>query len=176
MDKMNTGDGGIGVEILQKINTMITNNMLILGVLVLLLIALVLALYYFASSLIVTISNYNSHRNVAKNVLKGGDSLKDTAADNEIYPEPVDPDDLDPDIDLTPKEDPKKFMPRAKREFIKELELQNIAYNKEKTDILINDLNFPSNDDLVDDKVLYADYDDYQYTNTNTNTNNTYDD
>jgi hypothetical protein len=134
-------------------------------VLVLLLIALVLALYYFASSLIATISNYNLNRNVAKNVLKGGDSLKDTVADNETYPEPIDPDDPDPDVDLAPKEDPKKFMPRAKREFIRDLELQNVAYNQQKTDILVNDLNFPLNDDLVDDKVMYADYDNYQYTN-----------
>ena len=62
MNAVSSGDGGNGVKMLHKINTMISNNYLILGVFFLMVIALGLALYYFASSLMMTIFNYNTDR------------------------------------------------------------------------------------------------------------------
>ena len=160
-----SNNDGNALKTLNMINNMIYNNWLIIGVFLLLLVALALSLYYFATSLISTISTYNTNRVTLKQFSKGGDSIKDTSADNELYPEPIDPDDVEPDFNVTPQIDPKKFMPRPKREFISELELQNVDYNKKKSDFLINELNYVENDDVVDDKVLYADYDDYKYGN-----------
>jgi len=68
---------------------------------------------------------------------------------------------------LAPQVDPTKFMPKSKRDFITQLEVDNANYNQQKTDFLVNDLNYPDNDDVVDEKVLYADYDDYRYKNPN---------
>jgi membrane protein insertase Oxa1/YidC/SpoIIIJ len=164
MTALNSGDGGNSAKILEKINNMISSNMLILGVFFLLLVALCLALYYFVSSLMFTISNHNISKVTLKSQLTSkGESVKDTTADNETYPEPVNPNDAEAEFDLTPQVDPKKFMPRGKREFISLLTAENEDYNKKKTEILVNEFNYAENDDIVDEKVLYADYDDYKY-------------
>ncbi len=163
MNSVSTGDGGKAVQVLQKIDNMINGNMLILGVFLLLLIALGLSLYYFVSSLIQTVTIHNTNKLEIRSKLKGGNSIKDTTADNEIYLEPGDKDDIE--VDLAPAIDPKKFMPRGKREFISQLKLDNLDYNKKKTEILVNDLNYTENDDLVDDKILFPDYDNYEYGN-----------
>lgn len=164
MTAMNSGDGGNSAKILEKINNMISSNMLILGVFFLLLVALCLALYYFVSSLIFTISNYNTAKITLKSQLTSkGESVKDTTADNETYPEPVDPNDAEVEFNLAPQVDPNKFMPRSKREFINLITSDNEDYNKKKTEILLNEFNYEENDDLVDEKILYSDYDNYKY-------------
>jgi hypothetical protein len=164
MSAMNTGDGGNSNRILQQINSMISGNMLILAVFFILLIALCLALYYFASSLMSTISYYNASKAVRKSQLTGkGESIKDTSVDNEIYPEPVDPKDAEQEFDPTPQIDPKKFMPRGKRDFVKQLENENEDYNKQKTDFLVNEMKYKENDDVIDETVMYKDYDNYNY-------------
>jgi hypothetical protein len=165
MGAIDTGDGGNSAKVLQQINNMISSNMLILGVFFILLIALCLALYYFALSLMSTISYYNASKMARKSQLTGkGESMKDTSTDNEIYAEPVDPKDVEQEFDPTPQIDPKKFMPSGKREFVKQLAIDNEDYNKQKSAFLTNEMKYKENDDIVDEKVMYKDYDNYKYT------------
>ena len=46
-------------------------------------------------------------------------------------------------------------MPKHKKNFLKDLETSNKAYNEEKTQLLTKRLNYPVNDDIVDSKILY---------------------
>ena len=147
-------------EIMDKIDSMIHANYIVVGIFILILIAFGFALYYFAKSLITTITNYRTYNKELKGEVKGvGSSLKDTSADNEIYIEPASPDDAEVETQV----DPKKFMPRSRKEFINELETQNKEYNEQKTNYLVNQLNYPENDDIVDERILYKEYDNYKY-------------
>lgn len=151
-------------EIMDKIDTMINANYVVIGILIVILIAFGFALYYFAKSLIATLTNYRTYNKELKGEVKGvGNSLKDTSADNEIYIEPSSPDDAEIETTSKPQVDPKKFMPRSRKEFIAELEKQNMEYNEQKTNYLVHQLNYPENDDVVDERILYKEYDNYKY-------------
>lgn len=152
------------VVIMQKLNSMINSNVLIIGILFLLIGALVMGLYFFLRSLITTLTEYHTRIQNSQNVKNVSESLNDRSADNEYYPEPRDPDSTDLEDGISgDRIDPTKFMSRKKREFLKNLELENQTYNKEKTDMMVRRLNYPENDDIVDSKILYKDYDDYKY-------------
>lgn len=99
------------------------------------------------------------------NRTSNSESLKDKAADNEEYPEQSDPNnpDVEGEDDMRVVVDPAKFMPKPKRDFIGKLTLENKDYNKDKTEFVTRKLNYPENDDIVDEKILYKDYDNYQY-------------
>lgn len=152
------------VVIMQKLNSMINSNVLIIGMLVFLIAVLVMSLYFFLRSLISTLTTYHTRLQNTKEFKNITDSLNDRAADNEYYPEPRDPNSTDFDDSIVGERiDPTKFMPRKKREFLKNIELENKDYNAEKTEMMIRRLNYPENDDIVDSKILYKDYDDYKY-------------
>jgi membrane protein insertase Oxa1/YidC/SpoIIIJ len=165
LDKLDSSSGGNATIITNQIDNMINSNILIIFILFILLIVLGFALYYFVKSLITTLSNYYTNRTNVKTTLKGsGESLKDRNADNEVYHEPPNPDDAEADLDMSSRIDPAKFMPKSKREFLKSLEQENKSYNNEKTSFVVNQLNYPSNDDIIDERILYKDYDNYTYT------------
>lgn len=161
-DASKVGSPGLsGAEVLIKINTMVSSNITILLVLLVVMIVLGFGLFYFVKSLMKTLHNYYSNRSVVDT--SGADSLKDKTADNEEYPDTSDPDNQD-DGDLRAVIDPTNFMPKSKRDFLTSVKLENKEYNAEKTQFVTRRLNYIKNDDVVDDKILYKDYDDYDYT------------
>jgi hypothetical protein len=159
LDALNDSPGS--TVIMQKISNMITSNIVILVILLVVLGVLAFGLYYFMSSLINTLSTYTTAiKNSASTV--NSNSLHDREADNELYPEPKDPNNPEED-DTSIKVDPTKFMAKSKRDFLKKLEVENKEYNKEKTDLMVRRMRYPENDDMVDSQILYKDYDDYKY-------------
>jgi hypothetical protein len=91
-------------------------------------------------------------------------SLKDKTADNEDYPEQVDENEQkDDDEVFRVAVDPAKFMPKTKRDFLTDLNIQNKTYNEEKTNYVTRRLNYTHNDDVVNANILYKNYDDYNY-------------
>jgi hypothetical protein len=148
-------------SIMRKINTMVNSNIFTLVIMCGILIVLFLMLSYFVFSLYKNISVYLKYSK-SKDARKGSDSILDKAADNESY------EILDETTFGNPSTiEPKKFMPKPKRTFIKKLEQDNVVYNKEKTDYLIKELQYPENDDLVNDSLLYKQYDNYTYNYNN---------
>lgn len=150
-----------GAQVLQKINTMVSSNITIIFILVILIVVLGIGMFYFTRSLIKTLNNYYRNRIVVDT--SGGDSLKDKSADNEDYPDPADPDSKEDD-ELKAVIDPSNFMAKGKRDFLTNLKIENKEYNKEKTEFVTRRLNYSTNDDIVDDKIMYKDYDNYDYT------------
>jgi hypothetical protein len=147
-----------GAFVLQKIGNMIASNVFVIIVLILLVLVLLFGLYYFVTSLIQTLSNYYTLTNQKPPSVS--DSLKDKSADNEYYPNPAEDEDEEA---LAIPVDPAKFMPKSKRDFLKRVEQENKEYNEEKTNLMTRRLNYPENDDIVDSRILYKDYDDYTY-------------
>ena len=150
--------------VVEKIQRMINNNIAIVLILVLLIAFLGVSLFYFLSSIQSTLKNYYVHRDINKLDPSTTNSLKDKNADNEIYEEPSDPNDAEHvDTTFKIKIDPTKFMPKYRRDFIKDLEINHKQYNEELTQFMTRNLNYTSNDDKVDSKILYKDYDNYAY-------------
>lgn len=164
LDKLNTNAGASSIQILKQIDTMIKNNIITIIILLILLSVLGFGLYYFVKSIITTLSKYYTMKDANKVPTVNSDSLKDKAADNEEYPEQSDPNNPDED-DLRIVVDPSKFMPKAKRDFITKLTLENKGYNNAKTEFVTRKLNYNENDDIVDEKILYKEYDNYKYDN-----------
>lgn len=162
LDKLTTDPGVSSVQVMKQLDSMIKSNITIILILILLIAIFGFGLYYFGSSLISTLNKYYAQRDQTRT--SNSESLKDKAADNEEYPEQPDPNNPSvDDEDLRVPVDPTKFMPKSKRDFITKLALENKAYNKDKTEFVTRKLNYPENDDVVDDKILYKDYDNYQY-------------
>jgi hypothetical protein len=161
LDSLNDSAGS-SVVVMQKISSMISSNYTILMIMFVILGLLVFGLSYFGRSLLNTLTTYYQNRNAQQTTTSTGDSLKDKAADNEEYPED-DTQDAEEDIDGKIKVDPTKFMPKGKRDFLQNLELENKEYNEEKTKFLTRNMNYDTNDDVVDSQILYKDYDNYSY-------------
>lgn len=160
LDKISTDPGVSSVQVLKQLDLMIKNNMMVIVILLIVVVVLGFGLYYFGKSLVSTLTKY--HEMKQKNKTSNSESLKDKAADNEEYPEQPDPNNPEEE-DLKIVVDPSKFMPKAKRDFITKLTLENKGYNDAKTEFVTRKLNYDSNDDIVDSKILYKDYDNYNY-------------
>lgn len=160
LDKLSTDAGVSSVQVIKHLDTMIKNNITVIIILLIILVVLGLGLYYFSKSLVSTLSKYYEMKEVNKT--SNSESLKDKAADNEEYPEQPDPNNLE-EQDLKIVIDPSKFMPKAKRDFVSKLTLENKGYNQAKTDFVTRKLNYDENDDIIDSKILYKDYDNYNY-------------
>lgn len=160
LDKLSTDPGVSSVQVLKQLDLMIKNNVMVIVILLIVITVLGFGLYYFGRSFVSTITKYYELKQTNKT--SNSESLKDKAADNEEYPEQPDPDNPEED-DLKIVVDPSKFMPKAKRDFITKLTLENKGYNDAKTEFVTRKLNYASNDDIVDSKILYKDYDNYTY-------------
>lgn len=160
LDKLSTDPGVSSVQVVKQLDTMIKNNITVIIILLVVVAVLGFGLYYFGKSLVSTLSKYYEMKEVNKT--SNSESLKDKAADNEEYPEQPDPNNPEEE-DLKIVVDPSKFMPKAKRDFITKLTLQNKGYNQAKTEFVTRKLNYDTNDDIVDSKILYKDYDNYNY-------------
>jgi hypothetical protein len=160
LDKLSTDPGVSSVQVMKQLDTMIKNNITVIAILLLILTVLGFGLYYFGKSFVTTLSKYYEMKENKKT--SNSESLKDKAADNEEYPEQPDPNNPEEE-DLKIVIDPSKFMPKAKRDFVSKLTLQNKGYNQAKTEFVTRKLNYDENDDIVDSKILYKDYDNYNY-------------
>jgi hypothetical protein len=150
--------------IVEKIQRMINNNIAIVLILFVLIGLLGVSLFYFASSMFKTLKDYYIYRGVTKSTPASTNSLKDKNADNEVYEEPTDPDDKNAEVTTFKFEaDPIQFMPKHKRNFLKDLEISNKQYNEDKTQLMTKRLNYPVNDDVIDSKIFYKEYDNYTY-------------
>lgn len=148
----------------EKIQRMINNNIAIVLILVLLIGFLGVSLFYFGNALFTTLKNFYINREVSRSTPTSTNSLKDRKADNEIYEEASNPNDAElPETELKVEVDMKQFMPRYKKDFINALETGNKQYNEDKTQLMTKRLNYPENDDIVDQKILYKAYDNYTY-------------
>lgn len=160
LDKLSTDPGVSSVQVLKQLDLMIKNNVMVIVILLIVVAVLGFGLYYFSSSFISTLTRYYDMKQTNKT--SNSESLKDKAADNEEYPEQPDPNNPEEE-DLKIVVDPSKFMPKAKRDFITKLTLENKGYNDAKTEFVTRKLNYENNDDIVDSKILYKDYDNYNY-------------
>lgn len=150
--------------IVEKIQRMINNNIAIVLILFVLIGLLGVSLAYFASSMFKTLKDYYINRGVTKPSPASTNSLKDKNADNEVYEEPASPDDEnETETKFKIEADPTEFMPKHKKDFLKDLETSNKQYNEDKTQFMTKRLNYPVNDDIVDSKILYKEYDNYTY-------------
>lgn len=149
--------------VIEMIKKMINNNIAIICILVVVVIFLIASLLYFGSSLTTTLTNYYINRGGPEKSAATSNSLKSKTADDEVYQDPYNPNDADPEPDNKIKIDPTNFMPRSKKDFLSNLAVENTKYNEDKTMMLTRRLNYPENDDVVDDKILYKDYDNYKY-------------
>jgi hypothetical protein len=162
LDNLND-PGASSVLILQKINNMISSNITILLITVLVTVILGFSFYFFGSSLIRTLNSYYTNRDANKVNTSNSGSLKDKTADNEDYPEQdTENEQKDEDVFQVPV-DPAKFMPKTKRDFLTDLEIENKVYNEEKTEFVTRRLNYSQNDDVVNAKILYKQHDNYNY-------------
>lgn len=142
--------------LLKKLEGMISDNYTMLFILFIILSVLLLALYYFGSSLIKTISIW--WRNVQEKRGNGGKSSADNPRakedDNDIYYD-------------NPKEDPNyadpfKYAPSGQREYVDNMDKAYKEYNDKKTSYITNTYQ-KQNDDIIDQKVIYKEYDNYSY-------------
>lgn len=166
-----TGCSGIpnSEVLLKKINIMITDNYTLLFVLVIILGVLGVSLWYFISSFKKTIKNYLDGK---REVLEAGKAAppkdkKQTASmvggdpknpqeDNEIYY-------MDPKTDNPTLVDPNEFLPKEKKAFLSSVDTAYEDYNLHKTRYITSTYNGRDNDDIINDQVMYSDYDDYDY-------------
>jgi len=160
LDKLSTDPGVSSVQVLKQLDLMIKNNVMVIVILLVVVAVLGFGLYYFVKSLISTLAKYYDMKKT--NMTYNSESLNDKAADNEEYPEQPDPNNPEEE-DLKIVVDPSKFMPKAKRDFITKVTLENQGYNNAKTEFVTRKLNYDTNDDVVDSKILYKDYDNYNY-------------
>lgn len=150
--------------VLEMIKSMISNNISILCIMFVLLVFLGASLMYFGSSLLKTLKNYYINRGMSQKDAASSNSLKSKVADDEVYQEPHNPNDAEPEPETQKaKVDPASFMPRSKKDFLSNLVVENAKYNEDKTMLMTRRLNYPVNDDVVDEKILYKDYDNYKY-------------
>lgn len=140
---------------------LVNDNYTILIVFVVLSVFLLLIFLYFFKNVMNTIKLYNKHAKRLELAPAPTDNQYDKDADNEKYKSK----DIDPDVDafnLRAIEDPADYMPRTKKEFIKEMDTKYQEYNTLKSDYIITN-HKKTSDDVVDSQVLFKKYDDYKY-------------
>lgn len=148
-----------GMMLIKKLQNMLSDNYTMLVIMVVLIGVLGLVLFYFANSLSNTLTNYYKNKKVAEDASTStaaiSDNQRDVKADNEIYYENVQD---DPN-----KQDPVSFLDKTKQDFIAELDSQYKDINTLKTQYISSTYSGKQNDDVIDQKVLYKDYDNYKY-------------
>lgn len=148
-----------GMMLVKKLQNMLSDNYTMLVIMVVLIGILGLVLFYFGNSLSKTLTNYYKNKKVANDASTAtaavSDNQRDEKADNEIYYEDV--------KDDPNKKDPALYFDKTKRDFIEDLDSQYKDINTLKSQYISSTYNGKQNDDIIDQKVLYKDYDNYKY-------------
>lgn len=127
------------------IGRMLSDNYTLLIVFVLVSAMIIFVLNYFFKQARATYNDYK------KNKAQSASNPDDPQADNEI-----EPDENDEPVDT------KKYQDAGKQQFYKNIDTAYKEYNTEKSKYI--EVNYgKENDDYVDQKVAYREYDDYNY-------------
>jgi hypothetical protein len=134
---------------------------------------IVIAIVYLIKHLMAVVKNYEKNKGLRENV---GDSAatgqssidpnidtqnpRDASADDEVYDENAD----NTKMSSIPQLQPDEYMEQSKQNFYKDMDKIYNDYNLQKSTYIANTYDGRENDDIVDKKVLYPDYDDYDYT------------
>lgn len=163
-----TGCGGVpnGEVLLKKINLMLSDNYTLLFVLLLIFLVLGVSLHYFVGSLRKTLTHYiEGKKDMSKlgqpntkkpSVLLGNGDPRNPMEDQEVYfpdPKKEDPTYVDP-VD---------FMEKDKKNFLKKVDTAYKEYNESKSRYISSTYNGRENDDMVNQQMMYPEYDDYNY-------------
>lgn len=146
-----------------KLSRIITDNYTIIVVFLIITIFLAMIIWYFARNLQTTLRNYRKFGKKFDISPAPTDNQYDKAADDENYDN--NKKDVDMDVGLmqvASREDPNDFMPKGKKDFIENVTNKYTDYNKEKTSY-IRSTRKSTNDDIINDKMLYRKHDDYEY-------------
>lgn len=153
-------NGGNTEYLLRKIDSMISDNFTLLGLMLVMFVILILSLVYFGKSLYNTVQAYYKSKtdvdNASKQLSVTLDNPGDPLADNEIYYDDV-------------KEDPtynarNDFLPKGTKTFVEDLNNIYREYNDEKTKFIALNFNGRQNDDPITQSTLYSRNDDFLYT------------
>lgn len=149
---------GVGM-IRKRIENMLGDNYTMLGILALLVFVLILVLYYFSNSLRTTLVNYYRNKKnqdaQASSTSDVSQNVRDAKADDETYYDNVND---DPN-----KEDPTLYLDKNKRAFMEDVKATYGEYNTLKSEYIEGSYTGKSNDDVIDDKILYGGNDAYEY-------------
>lgn len=136
---------------------MIGDNYTLIAISLTITIILLISLIYFINSLIKTIKNYRKTKI---------DFSK--AESSSLKNNPFDPNNDDEKYYSTSKDspnyiDPTEFLDKDKKEFISKIDNVFKEYNTEKNKYISNNFEGRDNDDIIDQRVLYDDHDNYSY-------------
>lgn len=152
-----TGCAGIpnSVMLLKKLDYMISDNYTLLFIFIIIMAILTMCFLYFFKSLKTNLSTY--FKDKAKVKEPSGDNPRIGTDDSYTYYE-IAKDDPEP-------VEPKDMMPVGKKEFIKNVDDVYKQYNDLKSEYIKKTYTSgKTNDDVIDIKTLYKEYDDYKYT------------
>jgi len=146
-----------GVVLLRKLNSMISDNYVLLFVYFLVIALCTLALTYFIMSLKNTI---NSYMKAKATEVKITNNQKSGTDDNYTYPEEGEVlIDEDADKPLMIRD----AMEKPTKDFITNLDTAYKEYNTLKSEYIKNTYEGRENDDVVDERVRFAEHDSYTY-------------
>jgi hypothetical protein len=151
-----------GMVLIKKLENMINDNYTLIFLWFVITIILGLSLYYFFNSIKKTLQSFWN----ARKELNSKSSSASQASNN---PRIATDDDYTYYEDAKEEPvnvDPTEYMPASKRKALEDLKTKYSTYNETKTQYIQNVYSGRQNDDTIDDKVIYAEYDNYKYDGT----------
>ena len=151
-----SGCAGIpnSVMLLKKLDYMISDNYTLLFIFIVIMIILGMSFIYFFKSLKQSLSTYLKDKVLS--IETSGDNPRISTDDNYTYYENTKED----PVPVAPKES----MPTGTKEFLKTVDNVYKDYNLLKSEYIKKTYTHgKENDDVIDEKTLYKEYDDYKY-------------
>jgi hypothetical protein len=151
-----------GVVLMKKIENMIGDNYTLIFLWFIVTVILGISLFYFLNSIKKTLKDFFNARKEfntkTQSSSQSSNNPRIATDDNYLYYE---------DVKEEPTNiDPTEYMPASKRKALEDLKSKFTTYNETKTQYIQNTYSGRKNDDTIDDKVLYAEYDEYRYDGT----------
>lgn len=159
---------------MERLNRLRNDCYVVIIIFIVLTALIVLGLVYLIKHLLKVVNNYEKNKGLredtSNSAATGTSSIdpnidaqnpRDKTADDEVYDESA----VDTKTSSVPVKQPYEYMETSKLDFYKTMENAYTDYNLQKSKYIANTYDGRENDDVVDKKVLYPDYDDYDYNN-----------
>lgn len=168
---LSTGIKSMSIN-LERLNRLRSDCYIVIIIFVVLTGLIILGLVYLIKHMLKVVKDYNKNKGirygVSDSAAQGSSSLdpnpdtqnpRDKTADDEVYDEST----TNTKMSSIATKQPYEYMDESKLKFYKNMENTYGGYNLQKTQYISNTYDGRENDDIIDKKVLYPDYDDYTY-------------
>jgi hypothetical protein len=159
-------------EFISRYDRIISDKMSILFLYGFLMISLFATVFFYISKdLYNTIKRYYDNRSYLEDSNKVNDpnnsseNSKDKQADNIYYPDYTDGETIQKvtQYSLTGPVNPNSYKDKGEIKFYKDIDDTYYNYNQQKTNYISRIYSGRDNDDIINDKIQYSKYDDYEY-------------